>query len=73
MALPGRQTNIVEIHRRKSTVVGRLWERPVRSIKRPLKKVIGRTSLNLDELQTLVVEIECLLNARPITYVYDNT
>ena len=52
---------------------GGFWERLVRSIKRPLKKVIGRTSLSFDELQTLVVEIECLLNARPITYVYDDT
>jgi hypothetical protein len=45
----------------------------VRSIKRPLKKVIGRTSLSFDELRTLIVEIEGLLNARPITYVYDDT
>ena len=52
---------------------GRFWERLVRSIKRPLKKVIGRTSLSFDELRTLIVEIEGLLNARPITYVYDDT
>ena len=44
----------------------------MRSIKRPLKKVIGRASLSFDELQTLVVQIECLLNTRPITYAYDD-
>ena len=63
----------MEIYRRESSVVGRVWERLVRSIKRPLKKVIGRTSLGFDELRTLIVEIEGLLNARLITYVYDDT
>jgi hypothetical protein len=52
---------------------GGFWERLVRSIKRPLKKEIGRTSLSFHELRTLIVEIEGLLNARPITYVYDDT
>jgi hypothetical protein len=37
---------------------GGFWERLVKSIKRPLKKVIGRTSLTYDQLQTLIVEIE---------------
>jgi hypothetical protein len=52
---------------------GGFWERLVKSIKRPLKKVIGRTSLTYDQLQTLIVEIEGLLNARPITYIYDDS
>ena len=41
-------------------------------MKRPLRKVIGRTNLTYDELQTIVVEIEGLINARPLTYVYDD-
>ena len=52
---------------------GGFWERLIRSVKRPLRKVIGRTNLSYDELQTLVVEIEGIVNARPITYVYDDT
>ena len=52
---------------------GRFWERLIRSVKRPLRKVIGRTNLSYDELQRLVVEIEGTVNARPITYVYDDT
>ena len=51
---------------------GGFWERLVKSIKRPLKKIIGRTSLTYDHLQTIVVEIEGLLNARPLTYIYDD-
>ena len=51
---------------------GGFWERLVRSIKRPLKKVIGRASLTYEELSTLVVEIEGLINSRPLTYVFDD-
>jgi hypothetical protein len=39
-------------------------------VKRPLKKVIGKSSLSVDELQTILTEIEAVINARPITYVY---
>ena len=42
------------------------------SIKRPLKKVIGRSTLDFDELHTVLVEVEGVINSRPITYVYDD-
>ena len=51
---------------------GGYWERMVKVVKQPLKKIVGRTNLNFDELQTPVVEIEAIVNARPITYVYDD-
>ena len=51
---------------------GGFWERLVRSVKRPLKKVLGRSSLSYDELNTIIIEIESLINARPITYVFDD-
>ena len=51
---------------------GGFWERLVRSVKIALKKVIGRCSLNYDELLTILTEIEGVINARPITYVYDD-
>ena len=52
---------------------GGIWERLVRSVKRCLRKVIGRAALNYEELVTLLVEIESIINSRPITYVYDDT
>ena len=61
-----------EIERAEMTWVRSIWERLVKSIKRPLKKVIGRFSLTYDQLQTLAVEIEGLLNAKPLTYIYDD-
>ena len=51
---------------------GGFWERLIRSVKRCLKKSIGRANLSFDELHTVIVEIESILNARPITYLYDD-
>ena len=51
---------------------GGFKERLVRSIKRPLKKVLGQSALNFEELQTVLVEIESVINSRPITYMHDD-
>ena len=51
---------------------GGFWKRMVKVVKQPLKKTVGRTTLNYDELQTTMVEIEAIVNARPLTYVYDD-
>ena len=51
---------------------GGFWERLVRSVKRCLKKSVGRSLLTFKELRTLVVEIEATLNNRPLTYIYDD-
>ena len=37
-----------------------------------MKKILGQARLNYDELQTLVIEVEGVLNSRPLTYVYVN-
>ena len=42
---------------------GSFWERLIRSLKRLLKKVLGRSSLRYDELNTIIIEIESLINA----------
>ena len=48
---------------------GGFWERLIGLTKTVLKKVLGRTHVNLSSLQTIVVEIEAVLNDRPLTYV----
>ena len=48
------------------------WERLIRLTKTALKRVLGRAHINLITLQTLVVEIENILNNRPLTYVSDD-
>ena len=48
---------------------GGWWERLISLTKMSLKKVLGRSRVNLPVLQTLVVEVEATLNDRPLTYV----
>ena len=48
---------------------GGFWERLIGLTKNALKKVLGRAQITLPELQTIIVEIEAILNDRPLTYV----
>jgi hypothetical protein len=48
---------------------GGFWERLIGLTKTALKKTLGRASVTLEELQTLIVEVETILNDRPITFV----
>ncbi|GBN92652.1 hypothetical protein AVEN_206443-1 [Araneus ventricosus] len=51
---------------------GGFWERLVRSVKTCLKRILGKSSLTYEELYTVLVEIEAVINSRPITYLYSN-
>ena len=48
---------------------GGFWERLVGLTKTAIKKVLGRRHVSLPTLETIVVEIEAILNDRPLTYV----
>ena len=41
----------------------------IKSAKRCLKKAIGKNYLTHDELLTLVLEVEAILNSHPLTYI----
>lgn len=51
---------------------GGFWERLIGITKNCLKKALGRSHISLDELQTIVTEIESTMNDRPITYVEED-
>lgn len=48
---------------------GGVFERLVKSTKRCLRKFVGQARFSLDELHTAVVEVESIINSRPLTYL----
>ena len=48
---------------------GGLFERMVKSTKRCLRKVIGHSKLYYDELLTILIDTEGVINSRPLTYL----
>jgi hypothetical protein len=51
---------------------GGFYERMIQTVKRALRKVLRRTSTTYDELLTIVIEIEAVINCRPLCYLYSD-
>ena len=49
--------------------LGFFWERLIGLTKSTLKKILGLTHATLESLQTIVVEVEAVLNNHPLTNV----
>ena len=49
---------------------GGFYERHVGLVKKSLKKIPGKALLTLEEIMTVLCDIEGVLNSRPITYIY---
>ena len=49
--------------------MGGFYERLIALVKRSMRKTIGRRLLTLIQMQTLIKEIEAVLNSRPLVYV----
>lgn len=50
---------------------GGIWEAGVKSVKHHLRRVIGTSKLTVEELATLLVQIEACVNSRPLTPLTD--
>ena len=48
---------------------GGFYERLVKSVKTPLKKIFAKAMLDAEQLTTILAEIEARLNSRPLTYL----
>lgn len=52
-----------------SPIFGGLWESGVKSTKYHLKRVVGKALLTYEQLNTVLIEIEGVLNSRPLTAI----
>ena len=50
---------------------GGLFERMIKSVKRCLKKLLGRAHVDYEQLLTVLAEIQTVINNRPLTFLYD--
>ena len=57
---------------KKAPWFGGYWERLIGLTKTCIKKTLGRAHIMLLTLQTVTVEVEALLNDRPLTYVSED-
>uniref|UniRef100_A0A1Y1MZS6 DUF5641 domain-containing protein n=1 Tax=Photinus pyralis TaxID=7054 RepID=A0A1Y1MZS6_PHOPY len=51
----------------RSPNFGGLWEAGVKSVKHHLKRIISNDSFTYEEFSTLIIQIESILNSRPLT------
>jgi hypothetical protein len=48
---------------------GGLWEAGIKSMKYHMRRVIGNTCMNFEEMSTIMTQIEACLNSRPLCQI----
>ena len=64
-----RQNVTWEFIPKRAPWCGGFWERMIGLTKQAVKKTLGRAFISCEQLETIVVEVEAMLNDRPLTYV----
>ncbi|GFT18855.1 integrase catalytic domain-containing protein [Trichonephila clavipes] len=55
--------------------MGGLWEADIKSVKYHVKRALGRSRLTYEEFETVIIQVEGILNSRPLTPIsndFDN-
>ena len=52
---------------------GGVWERLMRMVKDPLKRMLGNSTLTAVELETILTDVEAMLNDRPLMRLTENS
>ncbi|GFX56085.1 integrase catalytic domain-containing protein [Trichonephila clavipes] len=55
--------------------MGGLWEAGIKSVKYHLKRALGRSRLTYEDFETVIIQVEGILNSRPLTPIsndFDN-
>ena len=60
----------MEFHNCSCPLARGFYERLIGMVKRSLREATGRKHFTLEQLITLITEVEAVLNSRPLTYVY---
>ena len=56
----------------KAPWYGAIWERCIGIVKAGIKKVLWRALVTVEELKTVLLELEAAINDRPLSYVYSD-
>ncbi|GIY60978.1 reverse transcriptase [Caerostris extrusa] len=54
-------------------LVGGWWEQLIRSVKSLPLRILGRSLVNLEELLTILCDVEASINSHPLTYISDDS
>ncbi|XP_055632494.1 uncharacterized protein LOC129772975 [Toxorhynchites rutilus septentrionalis] len=56
----------------RSPHFGGIWEAGIKSFKHHFRRIIGQKSFTMDQLLTIVVQIEAILNSRPLSPISES-